>query len=148
MLIPKKSGAVSIKDFRPISLIGSVYKILARVLASRLQKMLPDLISLTQGAFINGRQMLDGVLVANECIHSRNLHKPGLICKLDLEKGYNRVDWDFLDYLMCRMGFGNRWKRCVTHFSILVNGTQRFLPCFERPQAGGPSITFPVCHYR
>ena len=100
-----------------------MYKILARVFASRLQKMLPDLISLTQGAFINGRQMLDGVLVANECIHCRNLHKRlGLICKLDLEKAYNWVDWDFLDYLIGRMGFGNRWRRwimeCVssTHF--------------------------------
>ena len=110
-LIPKKSGAVCIKDFRPISLIGCVYKILAKVSASGLQKVLPKLISLTQGAFVNGRQMLDGVLVANDCIHSRNLHKrPGLICKLDLEKAYDRVDWDFLHYLMGRMGLRNRWR--------------------------------------
>lgn len=60
-LIPKKSGATSIKDFRPISLIGCVYKILPKVLASRLLKM-PELISLTQGAFVCGRQLLDGVL--------------------------------------------------------------------------------------
>ena len=84
MLIIKKSGVVSIKDFRPIGLIGSVYKILSRVLATRLQKVLPNLISLNQGAFAKGRQILDGVLIANECIHLRNLDKkPGLICKLD-----------------------------------------------------------------
>ena len=81
-LIPKKSGAVSIKDFRLISLIGFVYKIPARVSASRLQKMPPNLILLTQRAFVNGRQLLDGVVAANECIHSWNLHiRPELICK-------------------------------------------------------------------
>ena len=92
MLISKKSGVVCIQDFCPINLIGYVYKILAKVLASRLQKVLPNLISPTH-PFVQGRQMLDGVLVANECLHSRNLHKrPGLICKLDLEKAYDRVD--------------------------------------------------------
>eukprot|EP00268_Persea_americana_P004181 TRINITY_DN11318_c0_g1_i2.p1 TRINITY_DN11318_c0_g1~~TRINITY_DN11318_c0_g1_i2.p1 ORF type:complete len:108 (+),score=7.43 TRINITY_DN11318_c0_g1_i2:273-596(+) len=93
ILIAKKSGPENIQDLRPISLIGSIYKILAKVLASRLQKVLPTLMSYSQGAFVHGRQISDGVLIANECIHSRFIErKLGIICKLDLEKAYDRVD--------------------------------------------------------
>ena len=90
-----------------VDLIGSSYKVLAEVLASRLQKSLPKLISVAQGAFVRGRQILVGVLISNECIHSKKKEKrPGLICKLDMEKAYDRVEWGFLQYLMRRMGFG------------------------------------------
>lgn len=93
ILVPKKTGANRIKDFRLISLLGSMYKILAKVLAARIQKILPSVISPSQGAFVHGRKVLDGVLQANECIHSRfKDREPGLICKLDLEKAFDRVD--------------------------------------------------------
>ena len=95
-----------------------------------MKKVLPKIISMAQGAFVYGRQILDGVLIANECIHSRKKEKrPGLICKLDLEKAYDRVDWDFLQYLMRRMGFGVKWRawilECLSSatFSILINGS-------------------------
>ena len=60
-LVPKKTGANCIKDFIPISLLGSIYKILAKVLAGRIQKILRLVISPSQGAFVHGRQILDGV---------------------------------------------------------------------------------------
>ena len=107
VLTAKKVGAEIIKDFRPISLISSIYKVLAKVLDNRLQKILPKLISVARGAFVHGRQIHDGVLIANKCIHSRKKEKrPGLIRKLDMEKAYDRVEWGFLQYLMRRMGFG------------------------------------------
>lgn len=59
-----KRGAISIKDFRPISLIGSLYKILAKVLANRLSKVLNEVISKTQSAIVDGRQILDNTLIA------------------------------------------------------------------------------------
>lgn len=96
-LIPKQSSVERLKDFRLISLIRSLYKILAKVLAERLKNALPSIISHNQGAFVHKRQILEGVLIANECIHSRNKDKTrGLLCTLDLEKAYDRVDWGFL----------------------------------------------------
>ena len=62
-LIPKREGPISIKDFRPISLIGNLYKILAKVLANRLRKVLPEITSENQGAFVDGHHILDIVLL-------------------------------------------------------------------------------------
>lgn len=149
-LIPNKEGEISIKDCRPISLIGSVYKILAKVLAGRIQKVLPNLISVEQGAFVKGRQILDGVFVANECVHSRNKDRTlGLVCKLDLEKAYDKVDWWFLQYLLGRMGFGTKYRRwiqeCISYafFSIVINGSLKsFIEAQRGLRQGDPLSPF------
>jgi hypothetical protein len=70
-LIPKKLGQLEARDFKLVSLIGSVYKILAKVIANRLQPIVGNLISNSQNAFIGGRQILDSFLIANECLDSR-----------------------------------------------------------------------------
>ena len=81
---------------------------------------------------MHGRQILDGVLIANECIHSRYKERvPGLICKLDLEKPCDRVEWDFLLYILRSMGFGVQWRAWILEclspasFSIMINGSPK-----------------------
>ncbi|RVW98458.1 Transposon TX1 uncharacterized 149 kDa protein [Vitis vinifera] len=128
ILLPKKSLTKKISDFRPISLITSLYKIIAKVLSGRLRGVLHETIHYTQGAFVQGRQILDAVLIANEIVDERRRSgEEGVVFKIDFEKAYDYVKWDFLDHVLEKKGFNPRWRKwmsgCLSSvsYAILVN---------------------------
>ena len=106
-LIPKCASASGLNEFRPISLVGCIYKILAKVLANRLRDVLDEVIGPNQFSFIKGRQILDCSLVANEVIDEiKKKGIGGLIFKVDFEKAYDSVDWFFMDAIMAKWVLG------------------------------------------
>lgn len=125
--VSKKIDARKVGDYHPISSISCVYKIIARVLSERLKGLLPHTITNEQSAFVVERQILDASLIANELIGKRKKQK-GMVIKLDIEKSFDKVDWDFLEEILAAKGFGITWRRwirgCVssTNFSIIING--------------------------
>ena len=123
-------GAEVLKEFRPISLVGSLYKLVAKVLASRLKTTMNGVINSAQNAFVEGRQILDASLIANEGIDSIQKRKEkGILCKLDIEKAYDQINWNFILKVLKRMGFGEKWvgwiKWCMSTatFFVLINGS-------------------------
>ena len=89
MLIHKKGGDEDLKDFRPINLVSSLYKLLA----NRLKKVVIKVVSNSQSAFVKGRQILNASLIANEAIDSvQEGNDGGILCKLDIKKVYDHVN--------------------------------------------------------
>lgn len=111
-LIPKKIDTRTMGDYRPISLTTGLYKIIARVLSNRLKVVLRTTIMCYQSAFVEDRQILDASLIANEIIEEWHRKKiQGVVIKLDIEKAFNKVDWDILDAILKLKGFGIKWRR-------------------------------------
>ncbi|XP_045791608.1 uncharacterized protein LOC123886325 [Trifolium pratense] len=105
-LIPNKDHPQDLFYYCHICLIGSLYKILSKILANRLKKVLGNLISMCQSAFLPQRQILDGVVVLNEIIDLTKRRKDScLLFKVDFEREYDIVSWGFLEGMMRKMGF-------------------------------------------
>lgn len=93
-LIPKVRCPFDLRNFRPISLLGCLYKLVAKVVEARLGAVMDKLISPTQSAFLKGRQLVDGVAVVNEVVDLAWKKKNVcLILKVDFEKAYDSVSW-------------------------------------------------------
>lgn len=139
---------MSIEEFRPISPISSIYKVIAKVLANRMGKVVGKVISANQTAFLGGSNILDGAVVANEIVDEVKKSKRKLfLFKIDFEKAYDSVDWDFLVGLLRVLGFGDKWcrwiKECVStaDASILINGSPT--PPFKLGRGLRQGIRFP-----
>jgi len=128
-LIPKEKGANQFSRFRPISLCNMSYKIVTKIIANRLKKILPRVIPENQGGFIKGRKIQDNILLVQEALHSSIKNKEeGMIIKLDLANAFDRVRHDFLFLIMRKLGFSSSFINWVTGcismpwIAPLVNG--------------------------
>lgn len=128
--MPKKDNPQKIGDYTPISLSDCMYKVLAKLLANKIQKVIKKVGSEFQMGFVQNCQILDGVVIANELVDDvRTSNKSTLLFIVDIKKAYDSVNWDFLQYMMRRMGFLTKWggriSECLStaRVSILVNGS-------------------------
>eukprot|EP00253_Pinus_taeda_P024741 PITA_24741 len=115
-LIPKEMNPLSFDIFRPISLCNVSYKIVTKILANRLKKLLPHLISENQGGFVPNRQITDNVILIQEAIRSSyNRGEREMIIKLDMANAFDRVDHSFLTETLKRFGLSK-------NFISIING--------------------------
>ncbi|GKE16326.1 RNA-directed DNA polymerase, eukaryota [Tanacetum coccineum] len=108
-LIPKSLDPKSVGDYRPISLIGSMYKVITKILATRLSVVISDLISDVQTAFLPNRQILDGPFIINELL-ARCHHKKqrAMVFKVDFAKAYDSIRWDYLEDVLHSFGLSSK----------------------------------------
>lgn len=129
-LIAKIDNPMGLKDYKPISMVGCIYKMISKLLARRLQKVMNSLVGPHQSSFIAGRQILDGALIAGEIIESCKKKKiKSTILKVDFHKAFDSVSWSFLEWTLIQMNFPELWRSwilsCVKSAaaSILINGS-------------------------
>jgi hypothetical protein len=128
-LIPKVSNPTTFGDYRPIALCNLCYKLISKIIATRIKPILSQTLSREQLGFLKGHQILDAIGTAQECLHSiKTKNSKALILKLDLKKAFDCIDWDFLRLILTQSSFSHsmiKWiMSCVVseNFSILVNG--------------------------
>jgi hypothetical protein len=150
VLIPKVDEPFALKDYRPISLLGCLYKLISKVLATHLAMVFNSVLSMSQLTFFKGRNLVDEVMVINEVVDlATKLRKKCLIFKVGFEKTCDFVDWGFLEYMLVRVGFCSKWigwmKACVWggSMSILSNGSPTDEVSFQRGlKQGDPLAPF------
>jgi len=109
-LVPKVKEANNIKQYRPICLLNVDFKIFTKALNNRFIPIAKEVIGGSQTGFIKGRNILEGVVILHEVIHElKTSKKKGLIMKIDFEKAYDKVRWDFLEEVMLGKGLLAIW---------------------------------------
>lgn len=113
-LVPKCKDPTSLVDFRPISLIGCLYKIIAKTLAGRIKQVIGSVVNEVQFAYVEGRNILDGPLIVNEvCAWAKKSARKVLLFKVDFDKAFDSVNWGYLDSVLMQMGFGSKWRSWI-----------------------------------
>ena len=135
-LLPKTHDASKIQQFRPICLLNVSFKILTKVATIRINSVADHLISPTQTTFLRGRNILEGVVILHETVHElHRKNQSGIIFKIDFEKTYDKVRWDFLLQTLRMKGFAPKWIQWIKSFisggSVAINVNDEVGPFFQ-----------------
>ena len=114
-LIPKHGKDLTyLKHWRPISLLNTDYKILAQVLATRMQKILPEIISKDQNGYLTGRFIGMNIRTIVDSIEYSKRNKLNtLLAFLDFEKAFDKINWEFIDKCLVGFGFGSNFRKWI-----------------------------------
>ncbi|XP_010667105.1 uncharacterized protein LOC104884190 [Beta vulgaris subsp. vulgaris] len=106
-LIPKVKCPKSVKEFRPISCCNTIYKCVTKVLCGRLRQILPNIIMENQGGFVHGRYIAHNIMVVRDLVknYGRKKASPSCILKIDIQKVYDTMNWEFLKEMITRLQF-------------------------------------------
>ncbi|XP_057958536.1 uncharacterized protein LOC131151298 [Malania oleifera] len=129
-LIAISNHASTVQDFRPISCCNVIYKVISKIMVSRIRPCLDYLVNPAQSAFIGQRSMIDNVYLVQELVrkYGRKWISPRCKLKVDLRKAYDTISWKFLEGMLEKLNFPSimiNWiMQCVTttSFSISFNG--------------------------
>lgn len=140
VLIPKITHSETLKQFKPISLCNVIYKIITKIIANRLKRFMPSLVAPQQCSFVPGRHSSDNIVVAQEVFHSMRSKKGKkgfLAIKVDLEKAYGRIRWEFLEDTLMKVGFGDHFRKLI--LKCVSTATMRILFNGEKTEIFAPS---------
>lgn len=131
VLIPKRKNAYTLSDYRPISLCNFSYKIILKIITTRMQRLMSYLISSSQAAFVKGRSASQKISLANEVMHSFRKKKGSrgwAMVMIDFNKAYDRLEWGFVCELLAKFGLPAKFINWIklyfsnVSYQVLVNG--------------------------
>ena len=129
-LVPKVPNPETMNDYRPISCCNTVYKCISKIIAARIKQCIPDIISPSQSAFVQGRSIADNILITQELMvnYHRNGGPPRCALKVDIKKAYDTISWSCILGILDSMGTPAFLLECIKEcistpmFSVSVNG--------------------------
>jgi hypothetical protein len=117
VLLPKVNEAERIQQYRPICLLNISFKIFTKVATIRLNTVAGHVVRPSQTAFMQGRNILDGVVVLHETVHELHWkNSNGVILKIKFEKAYDKVTWSFVQQTLRMEDFSNEWSALIHSF--------------------------------